>query len=828
MTKVVQEKWSSLSPEEIFQELHTSTEGLSFEEAKKRQDAYGKNILVRKKHNLFLIFLRQFTSNPLIIILALATTISYALGEHTSSYYIFGIILVSVGLGLWNEFSAEKTVENLLKKVTSFAHVIRRSIHQEIPTSDVTVGDIIVLSQGDIVPADARLIAVKDLEMNESSLTGESISVFKSLELSKDSSNNTLVFMGTSVQNGWAQAIVVAIGDRTVFGSIAKDVAFIKPITQFQRGLMEFGSLIIKVIAIFTIGIFVINALLGHSLLESLLFSLAIAVGLTPELLPVIVTISLSHGAGKLAKKHVVAKQLIAIENLGNMDILCTDKTGTLTEGIIHVTESKNTQMEHSHEVFMLALEAIDKTLHSKANAIDEAIQQYGKIHNITAHVEVLDREPFNFDKKALYFVKSAGQEAELIVRGAPEALFSLCKNVSESFKHHIEQLNKDGVRVIVVASRKMEKQKEYTWEDAKHLTLEGYIGFVDIPKKSAKDALAKLNDLHVQIKILTGDNALVTKKICEEVGLAIDNVLTGDEIAKFSQHELAEQIGKTTVFAKLIPSQKLEIIQLLRSQGHAVGYLGDGVNDLPALHGADVGLSVNTAVDVAKDAAQIVLLRRSLDVIADGIKEGRKTFQNTIKYILMATSSNFGNMFSAAGASFFLSFLPMTPVQILLTNGMYDLSQTTIPSDNVDAESLLRPRHFDIKFLKNYMLFFGPISSLFDFLTFGIMLFIFHARTSMFQTGWFVESIATEILVIFVIRTSRTPFFKSRPSIWLLGAALLIVGTGLVLPFSPLAKDLGFVLLPPLYFIVLLLLVGLYLTIVEFVKNFFLKKYSL
>lgn len=829
MAQKIQTTWEEMSLEEIFSKLNTSSIGLTLDEVKKRQVQYGKNVLTRKRTNLLLILFRQFTSNPLIIILGVATCISYLLGQHVSSYYIFGIILVSIFLGLFNEYAAEKTVENLLKKVGSITDVVRHGLPQEIPTSEVTVGDLVVLTEGSIVPADARIIEVKDLEMNEATLTGESTTVYKSITLQTGIPNSTVVFMGTSVVSGWAKVVVTDIGSNTVFGKIAKEVTFVKPITEFQKGLMQFGNLIIKVIAIMTVVIFVVNALLGHSLLGSLLFSLAIAVGLTPELLPVIVTISLSHGAGKLAKKHVIAKQLIAIENLGNMDVLCTDKTGTLTEGTIKLVDYKNVDGKEHSSIIATALQGVDKESKKKVNAIDEAILAFAKYHSITATGEVLDREPFNYEKKALYFVRHTTKGTEIVARGAPEVVLSLCGHKDkEQLEKLFRDLNMQGIRVIAVASKEIAKKQKYTWDDAKELSYQGYLGFVDTPKTTVREALQKLHNLHVEVKILTGDNELVTKKICEEVGVTVTGILTGPEIGDMTDMQLEHVVEKTTIFARLSPTQKLQVIKALRAKGHAVGFLGDGVNDLPALHGADVGLSVNTSTEVAKDAASVVLLRRSLEVIAEGVVEGRKTFQNTIKYILMATSSNFGNMFSAAGASFILPFLPMTPVQILLTNGLYDLSQTTIPSDNVDPESLVKPRQWNIKFLNKYMLFFGPISSLFDFMTFGIMIFIFHAGEKLFQTGWFVESIATEILVIFVIRTARTPFFMSRPSPYLLIAALSIVGMGILLPFSPLAADLGFVALPPLYFIVLLLLIAFYLTIVELVKNFFLKRYSL
>ncbi|MDE2588059.1 MAG: magnesium-translocating P-type ATPase, partial [Patescibacteria group bacterium] len=693
--------------------------------------------------------------------------------------------------------------------------------------------------QGSIIPADLRIISSKNLEVNESSLTGESKTVFKiaeklvSVPISISKISN-MAFMGTSVDNGMAKGVVVGIGKDTQFGGIAKSALFVKPTTDFEKGLSKFGRLLVQVILILTIGIFSINTLLGHKLLESLLFSLAIAVGLTPELLPVIVTVSLSHGAGKLAKKKVIAKQLIAIENLGNMDILCTDKTGTLTEGNIELIDSFDANGKKDKSVLIPALLCNTAMVHNKiiGSGIDAAIWKDAEKNKLYPHAEInkVDEEPFDFDKKAMYEVVEEKGKRTLIVKGAPANVLEWCSDQAQKKKLNelFEQVNQGGMRAVVIAQKHISKKDSYSWKDVDNLTYVGYLTFLDIPKISAKEAMNKLERLNVHVKVVTGDNEVVTQKVFKEIGLEVEGVLLGTDIDKFSDAELAEKAQQANIFARVTPAQKLRVIQTLRSVGHTVGYLGDGINDIPALRSADVGISVNTAVDVAKDAASIVLLRKSLDVLAEGIMEGRKTFANTIKYILMGTSSNFGNMFSAAGASFLLPFLPMTPVQILLTNGLYDLSQLSIPSDNVDHESLLKPRHWNINFIRNYMIFFGPISSLYDFLTFGVMIYIFHAQGALFQTGWFIESMATEILVVFVIRTSRTPFFLSKPSKWLFGTCVGIVGISLLIPFSPLRHALGFMSPPPLYFMILIVLVTTYLVLVETLKKIFLKKYSL
>lgn len=819
--------------------LQTKLSGLTNHEVTKNQNKYGLNLIEKKKVNILTIFIRQFKNNPLLLVLVLATLISFMLGQHISSYYIFGMIMLSIFLGLWNEYAAEKTIDKLLNKISPTTAVLRNDQKEEIPVSQLTVGDIVILTQGVIIPADLRLIANNNLEINQSALTGESTTVFKTIEplLSLESEigkMTNIAFMGTSVSNGSGKGVVFRIGKDTEFGKIAKNTLYIKPETDFEKGLSGFSKLLVKVILILTVAIFTINALIGRQFLESLLFALAIAVGLTPELLPVIVTISLSHGAGKLAKKKVIAKQLIAIENLGNMDVLCMDKTGTLTEGNIELIDYLDKDGIKNTQVLIYALLCNSAIVHRHifGNGIDTAIWKYAQRNNAypeSTFTKIFD-EPFNFDKKAMYSVVSNKNDLELIVKGAPDFILNACKQTAITKKLHDKfvALNNDGLRVVAIGSKKINKKDLYSWSDVSNLNFLGFLTFLDIPKLSAKEALDKLQKLNIVTKIITGDNELVTQKICREVGITVTDILLGNQIDKLSDLELQQTVDKTDIFARVNPEQKMRIIQSLRNHGHTVGYLGDGINDIPPLRNADVGISVNTAVDVAKDAAVIVLLHKSLDVIAEGVIEGRKTFNNTIKYILMGTSSNFGNMISAATASFFLPFLPMTPAQILLTNGLYDLSQLSIPSDNVDHQSLLKPRHWNINFIKNYMIFFGPISSLYDFLTFGIMIYFFHAKGPLFQTGWFIESMATEILVIFVIRTAKVPFFLSKPSIWLFTTCFGIVSISLLIPFSPLAATLDFMTPPPVYFLILILLVSTYLLLVEVLKRIFLKNYYL
>jgi Mg2+-importing ATPase len=775
--------------------------------------AQEKNEIKLHGFSIPVLLLRQL-KNPLLTILVVASIVSFLVGGRTDSIIILGIILLSVSLSFWNEYSAEKTVSDLLKKISLTALVVRNGQKLEIPVRDIVVGDTVFLSTGSIVPADIQLASHNNLEINESVLTGESFPVAKTGHGPEGS--GPLAYMGTLVTNGTGTGQVIAIGRHTKFGQIAVDLSSVPPETQFQKGLGSFGGLLVRVFTIMALVIFIVNALLGHPIIDSILFSLAIAVGLTPELLPVVVTVSLSHGARLLAKKEVVVKHLVAIENLGNMDVICTDKTGTLTEGkisLVSITPS----------LLRLALLCNNAVVHHRifGDAIDTAIWEYAHAHNyrLPEHITKVAEEPFNYDRRAMFTVTN---DYTFILKGSPETILDTCQlspGRRTSLLNKFHQLSRNGYRVIALAHKTVPQKSRYSFADAREMEFAGFISFTDIPKKTVRHAFDRLEELGVAIKIVTGDNELVTQQVCFEADIPCKKILLGSQIASLSDEKLQQAVWTTDAFARVTPEQKLRIINALKVGGHTVGFMGDGINDGPALHAADVGISVNSAVDVAKDTASVVLLRKDLSVIAEGVIEGRKIFNNTIKYILMGTSSNFGNMFSAAGASFFLPFLPMTPAQILLNNSLYDLSEITIPTDNVDPETTLRPTHWDTKLIKKYMLFFGPISSLYDFLTFGVMLFVFHARNALFQTGWFIESLITQSMVIFIIRTARSPSYRSRPSTQLTLTTIGVVAAGILLPFSPLAHIFSFVSPPPLYFGILIVMTITYLILVEIGK---------
>jgi Mg2+-importing ATPase len=797
-----------------------SLKGLSDYEVLQNRRKFGANIIKDRHFNIFSLFMRQITGNPLLLVLITATVVSKLLGDNGSSNYILGMIFLSIALGFWNEYSAERTVEALTKRILNKITVLRDGKKRELLTTELVVGDIVFVGPGNIIPADLTPIEAKNLEVNEAVLTGESNPVYKT---------NETLFMGTVVLGGYCKGCVLKVGRQTQFGKIAQDVSFIKPSTDFQKGLASFSKMLVNVILLLTVGIFAINFLLGRSALNSLLFSLAIAVGLTPELLPVIVTVSLSHGAGKLAKHHVIAKQLISLENLGNMDVLCTDKTGTLTEGKIELVEVTAHSSVDTLEYALICNSAVVE--HKiMGNPIDSAIWHYAELKGIklAGDFRKIEEEPFDYETKGSYTVFERAGVRSLVVKGAPEEILKRCTGEMASHTEKFEKLSEQGYRVIAVAHKKIAAKKTYGWDDAAGLEFAGFLSFMDVPKKKTKEALGRLARLNVAVKVLTGDNEIITRKICSEVNLEIKGLLTGRELSGMSEETLRKEVEKCNVFAMVTPDQKLQIIRALKLNAHTVGYLGDGVNDIPSLHNADVGISVDTAIDVAKNAANIVLLQKNLDVIVDGIVEGRRTFNNTIKYILMGTSSNFGNMFSASIASFILPFLPMTPAQILLNNSLYDISQMSIPSDNVDEESLKQPKHWNISFIRSYMVFFGPISSLYDFLTFGVLFYVFHAKAELFHTGWFIESLATQIFVVFVIRTSRSPFYKSKPGIWLTLTCWLLVIISMILPYTPIGVSLGFVAPPLLYFVILIVMIVTYLALVEFLKKIFLKKFSL
>jgi len=854
--ELIQKDFYSKNEYEVLNMLESSKEGLSDEEAHTRINRYGKNIIAKKKFTGLVIFLRQFKS-PLIWILVATAIVSIFLGQITSSVIILLMILLGSLLSFYNEFKSEKIVADLNKKIQHKAIVMRNGRKTEVYSSELVLGDIVYLNIGSIVPADLRLIEAKNLSINESVLTGESESVRKKsseikARVSKLSDFLNYAFMGSVISSGEGTGVVIKTGTDTQFGRISKESVNEKPMTEFQKGLNSFGGLLVRIIVILTIGIFLINSFLKHDWLNSLLFALAIAVGLTPELLPAILSVSLSKGAKQMSKKDVIVKRLISIEDFGNMDVLCTDKTGTLTEGNISLIEHIDLNNNSNDKVLQYGLVCNSTTVHGKkliGNPIDNAIWKHSgeKFNEELKNYEKIDEIPFDYDRKRMSVIARFGKKNLMITKGAPQNVLKLCKRAyingressigfhSRKIEERFKELANDGFRVIAVAYKEVLTKKNYGVKDEGGLVFFGFITFLDPPKKSFKENIEKLEALNIKFKILTGDNEIITKKIAEEVDIPLGRIVLAEEIDKMDDNLLCKVVEEANAFCRLTPYQKLRIIQALKKNGHDVGYMGDGVNDVPALHEADVAISVNDAVDVAKDASDIILMKKSINSLIDGVMEGRKVFNNTTKYILMGTSSNFGNMFSAAVASIFLPFLPMLPMQILLVNVLYDFSQITISSDNVDIESLKKPKRMKIEYIKKYMLIFGPISSVYDFLTYFVMLFVFKAGQALFRTGWFIESMMTEILVIFVIRTKRTPFYKSKPGKWLVLSSIVIIAITLIIPFTPILSGtdanpgiLGFARPPIFYFLILIIMVGTYLGIVELVKNWFFKKYEI
>lgn len=801
-----------------------SLQGLSSVQAAKNIKKYGKNEINKQRFSFLIILLRQFSGNYFLYLLILSTFVSFLLGERLSSIYIFLMILISVLLGFWNEYLAQRTINKLIKKLDPKVYVKRDGKKVEVYASEITINDLVFFYTGSIIPADIKITFCENLAVNEAPLTGESLPIAKNV--------GDLLFMGSIVESGYGEGIVLNIGQNTKYGKILKSLTFVHPETSFQKNLKSFSEVIIRIIIIFAFFVFVVNTLLGKSLLVSLMFALAIAVGLTPEFLPLVVTLSLTHGAGKLARKHVVARRLIAVENLGNMDILCSDKTGTLTEGKISLSNCFDIYGNVDEKLLFKAyLSCVSLIKHfDKANFIDEAIIRAAKSKGLDVKegIKFLDYEPFDYNKKASFSLVSINGQNNLLVKGSVEEVLSMCKSEFSSSIKVTERLGAAGYRVVALAQKILPSNiKECSWDDVDSLDLLGFLAFYDPPKADAKHALSKLEKLNVQVKILTGDNELVTLKICSDVGLKISGIVLGYQLRNKTEKELFKMVSENNVFARLYPEDKILIVKTLQKLGHTVGFLGDGINDAPSLYASDVGISVNTACDVAKNSASVILARKGLDVLYWGVEEGRKVFNNTVKYILMGASSNFGNMFSACFASLALPFLPMTPLQILLNNTLYDISQLSIPTDNVDKNSLLKPKHWDIGFIKKYIIFFGPISSLFDFITFYFLIFVFGLKASYFQTGWFLESLITQTLIIYVIRTAKTPFFRSRPSLPIFVLTFLVVVLSILVTTLPIKEIFGFTLLPKEFYIFLAFVVFGYILLVDFLKSYFIAKFK-
>jgi len=820
--------------------------GLSSEEANRRLTEHGPNELTPRRRAANVIQILRLFANPLIIILLVASVVSAFLGERLNATIIVLMVLFSVALNFLQTYRSERAAERLRQQVAPTATALRDGKWIEIHRRDVVPGDVISLLAGDLVSADARLLQARDLHVNQASLTGESLPTEKealSVEGKEDRvADRGMVFLGTSVVSGTATAEVVATGRATSFGDIAARLAARPPETEFERGTRAFGLLIMQTVFLLVVFVFLVSAALRHDPFESLLFAIALAVGLTPEFLPMITTVTLGQGAVQMSRQKVIVKHLEAIQNFGSMDVLCCDKTGTLTSGDTVLDQHLDPFGNGAERVFLLAYlnsffetgveNSINKAILRKgaASPLDLAILEHD--HPDIAGYEKLDEIPFDFERRRLSIVVQAGGEYLLIAKGAPESVLAVCSRYEldgQSFpldsqmkarcQATYQTLSADGFRVLAVAYRKMTHQGRYCATDEHDLVLAGYVTFFDPPLQDAAEIIESLRRDGVEVKILTGDNELVARHVCSRVGLDSGHIVMGEELDRMSDAALDQVSVQATVFARVSPAQKNRIIIALKNRGHVVGFIGDGINDAPSLHAADVGISVSNAVDVAKDAAQIILLENNLKVLHSGIIAGRKAFGNVMKYLLMGTSSNFGNMFSMAGASLFLPFLPMLPTQILLNNFLYDLAQITIPTDNVDPSFIRKPRRWDIAIIRKFMLYIGPISSVFDFLTFFIMLKVFQASEQLFHTGWFVESLATQTLVLFIIRTGGNPL-QSRPSVPLTVTTLLVVVAGIVLPFTPLGGVLGFTPLPAKYFLFLLGMTVTYLLLVEAVKR--------
>lgn len=799
--------------------------GLTGDEAARRLREGGPNELPLARAGALAILTRQF-ANPFLLLLLGTALLSLILRDRSDAAIILAIVGLSVALSFSNDYRSARAVEDLRARVRRRAVVTRDGVRREIDVRELVPGDRIALAAGDVVPADARVVEATHFACDEASLTGESLPNEKEVQAS--------IHLGTVVASGMASAVVTATGRATQFGGIARELAHPPPETAFERGLHDFSLLLVRVTTVLAAAIFALNALLRHSTLESFLFALAIAIGLTPQLLPAIVTVSLSAGARSLAKRGVIVKRLVSIEDLGNVEVLFTDKTGTLTEGAIRFHDALSLDASSASEVCALALLCNDAIVRDgsvvSGNALDTALWSAASpsTREGARAYRVLARLPFAYDAQiSAVRVLAPDGRTLLVAKGSPEAIFARCGAVGPAETSARDRALADGARVLALAIAPSADGKPLALDEIRNLTPAALLRFSDEPKSDAAASIARLDALGIAIKIVTGDSPVTARTICERIGIDVREVLTGTALDTMDDAALRAALERTTIFARVTPAQKARIIRAQREAGCDVGFLGDGVNDASGLHEADVGISVDSAVDVAKDAADIVLMEKDLGVLADGVIEGRRIFTNTIKYVLMGTSSNFGNMFSAAGASLFLRFLPMLPSQILLNNLLYDASEMAIPTDRVDTEQLQRPARWSAPFIRRFMLIFGPISSLFDFATFGVMLAYFHAHAPLFRSGWFVESLATQSLAIFVIRTRRVPFLRSRPSAALTVATLAIVALGAAIPYVPFARALGFAPLPLAFFAILAGTIAAYLALLEAAKAWFYRSSS-
>ncbi|MEK0190389.1 magnesium-translocating P-type ATPase [Microcoleus anatoxicus] len=824
----------SLSTDTVLQQTHSTAAGLSHADAKQRLSQYGANSLKQiHKSSAFMMLLNQFKS-PIILILILAAVLSIFLKDAADAIIIIAIVLISGLLGFWQERGASNAVEKLLALVQVKATVLRDGQSQEIPNEEVIPGDIVVLGAGKTIPGDCLVLESKDLSVNEAALTGETYPV--------DQQNGVLpaatglnkrtnsLYMGTNVISGTAKAVVVHTGKETEFGKVSQRLKLRPPETEFEHGLSKFGYFLMEVTLVLVALIFAANVYLHRPVLESFMFSLALAVGLTPQLLPAIVSVNLARGAATMAKKRVIVKHLPAIENFGSMNVFCTDKTGTLTEGEVKIHSAVDVEGKESDRVLLYAyLNAISES--GYVNPIDTAIREY-KTFDISTY-QKLDEVAYDFNRKRLSILFKKDSRNLIVTKGALKNILDVCSTVEtaegktidiadgrQKLHQQAEDLGSKGFRALGVAYRDFERDS-FSKDDETNMTFLGYLALFDPPKAGIADTIKELELLGITPKMITGDSKAVAMSIIQQIGLPEPKAMTGSELEKLSDEALMHRVQDTNVFAEVEPNQKERIIIALKKAGNVVGYLGDGINDASALHAADVGISVESAVDVAKEAADIVLMEKDLNVLIEGVKEGRVTFANTLKYVFMATSANFGNMFSMAGISLFLPFLPLLPSQILLTNLLTDFPELTIATDRVDKELVSKPRRMDIKFIRNFMIVFGLLSSIFDYLTFGALLLLLHAQPQQFRTGWFLESVISASMVVLVVRT-RKSIFDSKPGKYLLMATLATVGVTIFMPWTPLGTLFGFQPLPLSFVLVLGAIVLFYVTAAENVKRVF------
>jgi Mg2+-importing ATPase len=854
---------AALDVEGVYTRFETRPEGLTRAEAEARLATVGHNVLASDQGPGVWGLLWHAVLNPLVILLAALATVSAATGDLRAASMMVAMIVLSVGLKLVQEAKAHGAAAKLTAMISVNATATRDGVASEIPVTHLVPGDVIELACGDMIPGDVRIVHAKDLFVNQGSLTGESLPVEK-FEIEKNAASSapieltSVAFQGTSVASGSAKAVVLVTGRATYLGGMAEVIAAPSQPTSFDRGISQFTWLMLRFMAAMVPLVFLINGLTKGSWKEAFFFALAVAVGLTPEMLPMIVTVCLSKGAVAMGKKKVIVKRINAIQNLGAMNVLCTDKTGTLTQDKVILERHCDVLLRENERVLALAYTNSHFQTGLKS-VLDRAVLAHEETHGHARIPELakVDEIPFDFERRIMSVVVRTPEGMDrIIAKGAPEAIFPKCGRFAldgellpmdhqhiKDLTREYQRLSADGFRVLAIASKEVPGRgtvaagaTAYGKADECDLVLDGYAAFLDPPKETAGAAIRALEGHGVRVKVVTGDNDLVARKVCKEVGISTDSVLVGDDVEKMTDPELAAAAEATTLFARVSPAHKERIIRALQANGHTVGFLGDGINDAPALHAADVGISVDTAVDIAKASADMILLERSLLVLDEGVLEGRKVFSNIVKYVRMGASSNFGNMFSVLGASIFVPFLPMLPVQILANNLLYDIGQASIPTDAVDADRITTPRAWDIKELTRFILFIGPCSSVFDYTTFLVMLHVFgcadvstplaaaHSQ-SLFQTGWFVESLLTQTLIIHIIRTNKIPFLQSRPSPFLLATSGLVMAIGVAIPFSPVGRYLGFTALPGAYWAFVGGTLVAYVVLTQIVKGLLLKK---